>query len=283
MIYEIRGKQVLLDSDLARLYKVETKRINEAVRNNPNKFPERFSWVLTDDEYVNLRSKISTSNIIRNYGGRRYNPRVFTEQGVAMLSTILKSSIAVEVSISIMDAFVSMRHYLSNDYLNQKYYNEMIIRHDSEIKILQESFDKLHEKKKISEIYFNGQIYDAYSKIVDIFSECKNELIIIDGYADKTVLDIVSGINTKIIIITKNKSLLKKIDIEKYNEQYNNLKVYYNDNFHDRYFIIDKKIFYHCGTSLNKIGCRTFSINLIGDDSIKNSLLLEIDKIIKEN
>ena len=167
MIYEIDGKEVMLDSDLAKLYNVETKRINEAVKNNPKKFPVRFSWVLIDEEKSILWSKFSTANISNM---SRSNPRVFTEQGVAMLSTILKSSIAVEVSISIMDAFVSMRHYLSNDYLNQKYYKDMIIRHDLEIKMLQESFDKLHEKKKISEIYFNGQIYDAYSKIYEIKS-----------------------------------------------------------------------------------------------------------------
>ena len=109
LIYEIRGVQVILDSDLARLYHVETKRINEAVRNNPEKFPERFSWILTNDEEKNLRSKISTSSLTSNYGGRRYNTRVFTEQGVAMLSTILKSKIATLVSIRIMDAFVDSR------------------------------------------------------------------------------------------------------------------------------------------------------------------------------
>ena len=116
MIYEIREKQVMLDSDLAKLYHVETKRINEAVKNNPNKFPERFSFVLDELEKEILWSKFSTANISNM---SRSNPRVFTEQGVAMLSTILKSSIAVEVSISIMDAFVSMRHYLSNDNIKK--------------------------------------------------------------------------------------------------------------------------------------------------------------------
>ena len=159
----------------------------------------------------------------------------------------------------------------------------MVVRHDSKIKLLQESFDKLCEKKKISDIYFNGQIYDAYSKIVDIFNESNKELLIIDGYADKTVLDIISKLNVKVIIICKRNGLLKRIDIEKYNEQYNNLKVVLNDTFHDRYFIIDRKILYHCGTSLNRIGCRTFSINMINDNKIITSLINEVDKIIKEN
>lgn len=111
IIYEVSGKQVMLDSDLALLYKVETKRINEAVKNNPLKFPQRFSWILTKEEEINLRSKFSTSSLGRNYGGRRYGIRVFTEQGVAMLATILKTSVATKVSIQIMDAFVAMRKY----------------------------------------------------------------------------------------------------------------------------------------------------------------------------
>ena len=110
MIYEIRGKQVILDSDLSKLYEVETKRINEAVKNNPDKFPERFSWKLTEEEYKNLKSKFSTSSL-NGYGGRRKLPRVFTEQGVAMLSTILKSSVATKVSIAIMDAFGFMSSF----------------------------------------------------------------------------------------------------------------------------------------------------------------------------
>ena len=194
MIYEIRGKYVMLDSDLAILYSVETKRINEAVKNNPEKFPERFSWVLTNEEESNLRSKNSTSSTMNNYGGRRYNTRVFTEQGVAMLSTILKSKIAVQVSIRIMDAFVSMRHYLSSNLLEQKYINNMVMEHEYDIKMLQESLDKLEKDKEINEVYFNGKIYDAYSKVLDIFSEDKKELIIVDRYTDKTILDMVKNL-----------------------------------------------------------------------------------------
>ena len=277
MIYEIRGKQVMLDSDLAKLYKVETKRINEAVKNNPDKFPERFSWILTDKEKNYLWSKFSTANISTM---SRSNPRVFTEQGVAMLATVLKSKTATEVSIRIMDTFVLMRYYVSEDLLMKSYYNDMVVRHDSEIKKIQDTLDKMQNKKVLNEIYYNGQIYDAYSKIVDIFSGSRKELIIIDSYADKTVLDIISRLNVNVIIITKKNNLLKKIDIDKYNSQYNNLKVIFNDDFHDRYFIIDKKILYHCGTSLNRIGCRTFSINLISDNKLINNFIGEIEKIL---
>ena len=281
MIYEIRGKQVMLDSDLAKLYKVETKRINEAVKNNPEKFPERFSWKLTDAESNSfLVENFDQKNRIETRGGKYKNPRVFTEQGVAMLSTVLKSKTATEVSIRIMDTFVLMRYYVSEDLLMKSYYNDMVVRHDSEIKKIQDTLDKMQNKKVLNEIYYNGQIYDAYSKIVDIFSESRKELIIIDSYADKTVLDIISRLNVNVIIITKKNNLLKKIDIDKYNSQYNNLKVIFNDDFHDRYFIIDKKILYHCGTSLNRIGCRTFSINLISDNKLINNFIGEIEKIL---
>ena len=169
LIYEIRGKQVMLDSDLAKLYNVETKRINEAVKNNIYKFPERFSWVLTKDENNNLRSKISTSSLSNNYGGRRYSVRVFTEQGIAMLATILKSKIATEVSIRIMDAFVSMRKFINE--------NKDIFKRITtiEYKMLEydDNFDKLFdlmEPKRIEKqkIFFNGEIYDAYSLIIDL-------------------------------------------------------------------------------------------------------------------
>ena len=281
MIYEIRGKQVMLDSDLAKLYKVETKRINEAVKNNPEKFPERFSWKLTDAESNSfLVENFDQKKRIETRGGKYKNPRVFTEQGVAMLATVLKSKTATEVSIRIMDTFVLMRYYVSEDLLMKSYYNDMVVRHDSEIKKIQDNLDKMQNKKVLNEIYYNGQIYDAYSKIIDIFYDSKKELIIIDSYADKSILDIISRLNVNVIIITKKNNLLKKIDIDKYNSQYNNLKVIFNDDFHDRYFVLDKKILYHCGTSLNRIGCRTFSINLISDNKLINNFIGEIEKIL---
>ena len=280
LIYEIRGVQVMLDSDLARLYQVETKRINEAVKNNLEKFPERFSYILTNDEEKNLRSKISTSSQTNKYGGRRYNTRVFTEQGVAMLSTILKSKPAVEVSIRIMDAFVKMRHFIKDSLIEQKYINDMVIEHDNSIKLLQQAFNKIEEKRKVNEIYFDGQIYDAYSKIQDIFKSATKKLVIIDAYADNTILDIIKRLDIEVIIITKKDNLLTKQDIEKYNKQYNNLKVIFNNSFHDRYFLIDDETIYHCGSSINRIGYKTFSINLVSDLEVCDSLLNKVNKII---
>ena len=288
MIYEIRGKQVMLDSDLAHLYNVETKRINEAVARNPQKFPERFSFEISDEEWKVLRSQFATLEEKSGKGKhRKYIPQVFTEQGVAMLATILKSPIAVQVSINIMDAFVKMRHYINTNELrisnietkiieHEKYINNQVIKNTEDIKLLQESFDKLNEKQKVNEIYFNGQIFDAYSKILDIFKSAKKDLVIIDAYADNALLDIIKRLNINVTIITRLNNLLTKQDIEKYNKQYNNLIVKYDNTFHDRYFILDNKEVYHCGTSINRIGYKTFSINLINDKDICNALIKKI-------
>ena len=290
IIYEIRGKQVMLDSDLAKLYQCKngTKEINQAVKNNLDKFPERFSWKLTNEESNNLLVKIFDQKIkIDTRGGKYKNPRVFTEQGVAMLSTILKTKIATETSIRIMDAFVAMRHYIGNNLLEQKYINNMVLennerinRNTSDIKLLQESFDKLEENREVKEIYFDGKIYDAYSKIIDIFNEAKSELIVIDRYTDKTILDMIKNLKCKVILITGKNTKLTTLDIEKYNNTYNNLSIYYNDTFHDRYFVIDRNKIYHSGNSVNHIGYRKSSIDLLMDKNIKKTILKDIDNTI---
>ena len=275
LIYEVRGKQVMLDSDLARLYHTETRRINEAVNRNKAKFPERFCFRITESEYNFLKSQFATSK-----GGSRKGHTVFTEQGVAMLATILKTDVATKVSIAIMDAFVAMRKYISSNLLEQKYINNMVFEHDSQIKLLQSTFNKLEEKKKVNEIYFDGQIYDAYSKIQEIFKEAKKEIIIIDGYADNTILDIIKRLKVNVTIVTKPNNLLTKQDVLKYNKQYHNLKVIYDNSFHDRYFILDGKTVYHCGASINRIGYKTFSITLIGDEYMCKLLSSRVNKII---
>ncbi len=275
MIYEVRGKQVMLDSDLARLYQCAngTKSINLAVKRHINRFPERYMFQLTEHELSILRFQVETANINNK---SRTLPYVFTEQGVAMLATILKTSVAEEISIKIMDAFVAMRKYISANLLEQKYINNQVMKNTENIKLLQESFSKLEEKRKVNEIYFNGQIFDAYSKIIDIMREAKKELIIIDSYADKTVLDMIKNLEYKVILITKENALLKSLDIEKYSAQYNNLQVIYTNTFHDRYFLLDRKTVYHCGSSLNHAGSKTFSINILEDQLIKESLIANI-------
>ena len=291
MIFEVRGESVILDSDLAKLYEVETKRINEAVKNNPLKFPERFSWVLTKEETILCsRSNFSTLNKEKIKRGQniKYLPRVFTETGVAMLSTILKSKVAIETSIAIIDAFVAMRHYIGNNEYRLSNVEARLIEHDNKIivhankiNLLEESFNKLEESREINEIYFDGKIYDAYSLVLDIFKQANHELIIVDMYTDKTLLDMIKNLECKVILITGKNSKITKLDIQKYSETYNNLSIFYNDTFHDRYFIIDRNKIYHSGNSINHIGFRKSSINALRDESIKNHIIKDLVNIIK--
>ena len=280
MIYEIRGKQVILDRDLATLYEVNTKVLMQSVKRNIERFPDNFMFQLTEEEFCIWRSQNVTSK--NDKMGLRRAPYAFAEQGVAMLSGLLRSSIAIKTSIAIMNAFVTMRHYMSSNLLEQKYINNMVMEHEYEIKLLQESFDKLEEKKKVTEIYFNGQIFDAYSKILDILKSANESIVIVDAYADNTVLDIIKRLDVSITIITKSNNLLTKQDVSKYNKQYSNLKVVYDNTFHDRYFILDNSIIYHCGSSINRIGYRTFSINLVSDDEICKLLIDRINSLDKK-
>ena len=283
LIYEIREKQVMLDSDLAKLYECTngTKTINLAVKRHINRFPERFMFQLTAEESKNIWFQVETKNGITETRGGKYNkPYVFTEQGVAMLATILRTKVAEEISIRIMDAFVAMRRYIGKDLIKQNYINNLVLEDHNKIKLLETSFQKLEAKRKDNEIYFDGQIFDAYSKIYEIFNSATKSLTIIDSYADNTLLDIIKRLNVKVIIITKSNNLLTLQDITKYNKQYHNLKVIYNNTFHDRYFIIDNGIIYHCGASINRIGYKTFSINLINDEDVYNSLINKVNKII---
>ena len=270
IIYEINGKEVMLDSDLAKLYYVETKRINEAVKNNPEKFPKRFSWVLTDIEKNNLKSKFSTANISSM---SRVNPRVFTEQGVYMLATILKSDVATKVSIRIMDTFVKMRHYIKyNEQLLPRKYLLLEDRVDENTKRIDELFDKFNPKVITNRsIFFKGDIYDAYSVLLEIFDLSKEEIIIIDNYVGKEVLDLLRKINKKIIVISSNiDDTLKK----KYLEQYSNVLFINNDSYHDRFIIIDRKKLFHCGASFKDLGKKCFGIN-----EIENKI--EIEKMLE--
>ena len=280
MIYEIRGKQVMFNSDVARLYNVETKVLNQVIKRNINRFPEEFCFQITIEELekVSSRSHFVTLNKSNNYRGYniKYLPYVLTEQGIMMLSGLLKSDIAVKVNVQIIDAFVKMRKYISANLIEQDNMKNMLIKHDNEIKLLQESFSKLEEKEKINHIFYEGQIYDAYSLLIDIFNEAKKEIIIIDNYADKSILDMITNLNVKVIIVTKKFNLLKDIDIKKYNRQYHNLKVIYSDKFHDRFIILDKKVLYHSGASYKDLGNKCFAINKIKDDEYLENILIKI-------
>lgn len=274
MIYEIRGKKVMLDSDLAKLYNVETKRINEAVKNNIEKFPERYCFKLSDNESDNLLVEIFDQKIEKR-GGKYKNPRVFTEQGVYMLATILKSKEATKITIAIMDAFVVMKKIINTSLIEQKYFNELTIKNTEDIKLLQESFDKLNTKESNNHIFYDGQIYDAYSLLIDILSKAKKEIIVIDNYAGKKLFDIIRNINVKVKIYTEN---IDNISKEKYEKQYSNIEIINTNIFHDRFIIIDNKVLYHSGASFKDLGKKCFAITKIVDNNILEELLDKLKK-----
>lgn len=276
MIYEIRGKKVMLDSDLAKLYNVETKRINEAVKNNIEKFPERYCFKLSDNESDNLLVEIFDQKIEKR-GGKYKNPRVFTEQGVYMLATILKSKEATKITIAIMDAFVVMKKIINTSLIEQKYFNELTIKNTEDIKLLQESFDKLNTKESNNHIFYEGQIYDAYSLLIDILSKAKKEIIIIDNYAGKKLFDIIRNINVKVKIYTEN---IDNISKEKYEKQYSNIEIINTNIFHDRFVIIDNKVLYHSGASFKDLGKKCFAITKIVDNNILEELLDKLKNVM---
>ena len=270
MIYEIDGKEVMLDSDLAKLYNVETKRINEAVKNNPEKFPDRYLFRITDKEYNSLKSKFSTSK-----GGSRKGHTAFVEQGIYMLATILKSDVATEISIRIMDTFVKMRHYIKyNEQLLPRKYLLLEEKVDNNTKRIDELFDKFNPKVITkNSIFFQNDIYDAYSVLLEIFEIAKEEIIIIDNYMGKVLLDELRNINKKIIIISSNiNDTLKK----KYLKQYNNIKFINNESYHDRFIIIDRKIVFHCGASFKYLGKNCYAINEIENKTEANKLVDDV-------
>lgn len=275
LVYEVRGVKVMLDSDLAMLYEVETKRINEAYYRNIDKFPERISWKLTKDEANNLRSQFATSSGGNNYGGRRYLPRVFTEQGIYMLATILKSSVATKVSIAIMDTFVKMRHYINyNKYMLP---NRMLLledKVDNNTKRINQLFDMFDPKEITKEyLFFENQLFKSHYVLNKIFESAKEEIIIVDNYADKELLMYFSTLQKSIKIISKN---MDDLLIAKYEKEFNNIEFIRKDIFHDRFIILDREKLFSCGSSFKDLGKKCFAINLIEDKIILNELLNKI-------
>lgn len=269
VIYEIRGVEVMLDSDIAKLYKCKngTKEINQAVKNNPEKFPNRFAFRLTNSEIESLKSKILTSK-----GGSRKGHTVFTEQGIYMLATILKTPPATKVTIAIMDTFVKMRHYIN--------YNKTLLPHkfmllekqvDENTEKINELFDKFDPKDIVKDyIFFEGDFYDAYSTFIDILNKSRNEIILVDNYAGKELLDMLKDIDRNIIIISKN---IDEIAKKKYEIQYKNVKFIHNETIHDRFIILDKYRLFVCGASFKDIGKKCFTINEINGWNILDELL----------
>lgn len=273
MIYEVRGKQVMLASDVAKLYNSETKIINQVVKRNINRFPEEFCFKLTEKEYTFLRSQFVTSKIENNEnrGGTRYLPYVFTEHGIIMLSGLLKSDIAAKVNVSIINAFVKMKKYISDNLLNTNDYSNMLINHEERIKVLENTFSKFDTLS--NELFFEGQIWDAHSLLLDIFNTSAQSIVIIDNYISKELLDVLCKTNKMIIVHTKN---IDNNLIKKYQSQYSNLIIKINNSFHDRFIIIDDKVLYHCGASFKDLGKKCFAISRIDNiemvKDIKNKL-----------
>ena len=283
-IYTIRGRQVILDSDIASLYEVKTKRINEAVKRNPKRFPKEFCFQLNEIEIVNLRSQFATSSLSKsNYGGRRYLPYAFTEQGVAMLSAVLHSDKAIEVSINIINAFIEMRKFiLSNQMLFEKISNIEFKQIEFQ-KLTDDRFEKVFKyigehKEKDQKVFFDGQVYDAFSMMVNLIRIAKTEIILIDNYIDIDTLNILAkkNNNVSIIIYTKKNTKINIKDINKFNSQYPKLKIKYTERFHDRFLIIDRKYIYHIGASLKDLGKKCFGITLIKYSAIIEDILSKI-------
>ena len=263
LIYSLRGKQVMLGSDLASLYQVETKNLNKAVKRNIERFPVSFCFQLTEEEVQNLRFQSGTSSV--SYGGRRYLPYVFTEQGIAMASAILRSDIAVKVSVEIMEAFVEMRRILiSNASLFHRLDKIELKQLEADQKF-EEIFkalesDKLHSEKGI---FYNGQVFDAYVFVSDIIRSTKSSIILLDNYVDDTVLTLLGkrSDNVTATIYTKSISNQLRLDVQRYNSQYPRIEVELFSDAHDRFLIIDGTELYHIGASLKDLGKKWFAFS----------------------
>ena len=256
----------MLDRDLARLYHTETRVIIQKVKRNKDRFPENFCFQMTEFEFANWKSQIVISNSDKM--GLRRAPYVFTEQGIAMLSAIINTLVAINVSIRIMEAFVAMRKYISTNLIEQKYINDLVLKDSKRIDVLENAFSRFKEQN--NHIFFEGQIYDAYSLMLKIFDKSKNSIIIIDNYIDKNILDILSKTNRKVTLITNK---YNNVDYEKYKEQYDNVTLVVNNSFHDRFIILDKKTLYHSGASFKDLGKRCFAITKIESKEFLDSLL----------
>lgn len=286
LIHYIRGQQVMIDSDLALLYNVETKRLNESVKRNAKRFPESFCFQLTEDEYEDLRSQIATSNTenVSSKGGRRYLPYAFTEQGIAMLSAVLRSDEAIQVSVNIMNAFVKMRRFLAENALMFDKLSSLELKQLEFQKESNEKFDKIFayisEHEEVGQkIFFEGQIYDAFGLLVSLVEKAEKSIVLIDNYVDVGTLNILAkkkdGVD--VAIYTVRRTRLTSQDIANFNSQYPTLTVKYTGVFHDRFLIIDEKTAYHIGASIKDAGKKCFGISRIEDIGIISDILQRLE------
>jgi len=269
-IHTIRNVQVMLDNDLAKLYGVEVKVLNQAVRRNIERFPEEFMFQLTKAEYISLRSQFVTLKKDRGTH-RKYLPYVFTEQGVAMLSAVLRSKTAVDVSIKIMKAFVGMRKFIIK---NAEIFSRLdkleykAIEHD---KKFDEVFKALESPEELPKqgIFFEGQIFDAYKFVSDLIRKAKKRIILVDNYIDDTVLMILNKRKKDVMAVVYTRKITKQIllDLKKYNAQYPKIEIKEFTKSHDRFLIIDNSI-YHIGASLKDLGRKWFAFSRLNKESL---------------
>jgi hypothetical protein len=299
LIYTVRGVQVMLDSDLAQLYGVETKVFNQAVKRNIERFPETFRFQLTQTEYDSLRPQFVTLNVAADlrsqsvtssgHGGRRYFPYVFTEQGVAMLSAVLRSETAIQTSIRVIEAFVAMRRFLTaNGGLLQRMdtLEKRQIAH--EIKTdgrFDKVFDAL-ERNSLSPtqgIFFDGQVFDAYVFVNDLLRQAKRSIVLIDNYIDDSVLAQLAkrrkGVSATILTKTLGKALAQ--DLKRHNAQYPPITIQEFADSHDRFLILDGETVYHLGASLKDLGKKWFAFSRMDKGGLK--VMARLDAAIEAN
>ena len=283
MIYTIRGQQVMLDFDLAKIYGYEVKVLNQQVKRNINRFPDDFMFQLSLDEVELVKSQIVTSRddnfFAGQSGGRRKPPFAFTEQGIYMLSTVLRGEVAEKQSVFIMRAFREMRRFIANNALMFERISNVELRQLEYEKKTDEKLDQIFEyisdhAESEQKVFFDGQIYDAFSLISRLIQKANTDIILIDGYVDTKTLDLISKKqpNVAVEIFTgKSGNALTKLDINSFNKQYYSLQVKYTSNFHDRFLILDHTIGYHIGASIKDAGKKCFAISLIEDaQSVQN-------------
>ena len=313
-IFTIRGVQVMIDRDLADFYGVKTKRLNEQVKRNIERFPEHYMFQLSKEEqvyYDSLRSQIVTlknnekpsrsqiatlknlksQNTTSNLRGTntKYNSYAFTEQGVSMLASVLKSETAVQTSIKIIDAFVAMRHFMQK---NAKLFVEIdnikqhliqtdvhLNENDKKIEHILTLLEKNHEEDK-QRLFFDGQIYDAFSFMVSLVQKAEKVIILIDNYAGVGTLDVLSKKkeNVDVLLFTSKKAKITQRDIDKFNAQYPTIILNYTETFHDRFLIIDSNIAYSIGSSVKDAGKRCFAVTQINEEWMVKMILEKITR-----
>lgn len=286
-IFTFRGIQVMIDKDLADVYGVKTKALNQAVKRNVERFPERYRFQLSDNELDELVTKCDRLQILKHSSS---NPYAFTEQGVSMLASVLKSDTAVQTSIKIIDAFVAMRHFMLS---NAKLFTEIdnlkqhkietdvhLLENDKKIEQILTLLDKNKDEDK-QRLFFDGQIFDAFSFMVSIVKKANKDIILIDNYVNVETLDILAKKKemVNVQIITSKNTKLTQFDIDKFNAQYPTLTLNFTDKFHDRFFIIDHSTAYHIGASIKDAGKKCFDVNLINDHWLLDILLTKLSSI----